>query len=315
MQEAIARAHSNIALVKYWGKSDQQLNIPAMPSLSLTVEALSTITRVKEAAEDTLTINGDRFADPKVLDWLRDSRVEHEIPPVQIQSETNFPTSSGLASSASGFAALGGAIDAACDLGLSDNELCNWVRKGSASAARSIHGGFVAMKPNSQACQVWQVLDESAWQLSVVVAVTSLKRKAIPSTQGMLISQQTSPFYEAWVKESHAMFERGLKAVVERDFETLATVADASSHQMHAIMMSSHPPMVYWNATTLRCIEVLQEAVQSTSIPLFFTIDAGPQVKVVCPLEVRSRVSELLLAVDGVKSALLSTIGSGLSIR
>ena len=314
MQETRARAHSNVALVKYWGKSDPRLNLPAMPSLSLTLGGLSTTTQVSESDEDLLTIDGERLDDRKVIDWLNSSRAHYEIPPVRIQSESNFPTSSGLASSASGFAALAGALNAACELDLSQDQICDWARLGSASAARSIHGGIVAMRPEGEKCNVWQVLDEQSWDLSIVVAVTSLRKKAVPSWAGMAISRDTSPFYESWVSNSERLFEIGLVSARERDFRRLGAIADSSSRQMHAVMMSSEPPMIYWNSATLKCIETLQSAISSEQIPLFYTIDAGPQVKVVCPSEVKSQVKVLLRQCDGVELIIDSNIGSGMKV-
>ena len=142
-----AQAHPNIALLKYWGKQDAAGNIPAAPSLSITLDGLRTLTSVSEAREDAIRLNGALVQDRKILRALKDWRRDCRIPPLAIDTRNNFPTAAGLASSASGFAALATAVDAHCGLGLTAGERSALARRASASAARSIHGGFVALGP------------------------------------------------------------------------------------------------------------------------------------------------------------------------
>ena len=161
MRAATAFAHPNIALVKYWGKSNDELNIPATPSLALTLGDLRTTTRVEESSVDSVLLDGQRARDPKIDSWLARLRQQFDLPPLRVESSSNFPANSGLASSASGFAALTLAISSAFDFGLSLQEQCEWARMGSGSAGRSLHGGFVAQEPDGNSCRVSQVLGES----------------------------------------------------------------------------------------------------------------------------------------------------------
>ena len=306
--QAKARAHPNIALAKYWGKRDVDQNIPATSSVALTLGALHTTTEVVVAQDDQLDLGEDVSDASRVTRWLEQLRGEFDIPKLHVHSRSNFPSSTGLASSASGFAALITAIDSACDLDLSITEQCEWARRGSASAARSIHGGFVAMSVTDQNPKVWQVMTENDWSLCVVIAITSSAPKLVSSSQGMNRSRETSPYYEAWLKQSELNFTDALEAIHQKDFEALGQVAESSCRQMHALMLSSEPALRYWNEVTLSCISCV-ESLQQKDLPVFYTIDAGAQVKAVCLLKDREEVQSALLAVPGVNQLMASTIG------
>ena len=303
-----AIAHPNIALAKYWGKQDGPGNRPATPSLSITLDALTTTTTVEDAEADTLWLNGCRAHDAKIEQALADWRRDHAIGPLTLSSRNNFPTAAGLASSASGFAALATAIDAHCALGLSDGERSALARRGSASAARSIHGGFVALAaPDWRAAQV---LAPDAWPLAVVVAVTAAEPKAVPSTAGMARSKTTSPYFAAWTESTGADFEAIKIAVANRDFDALAERAEASCLKMHALMLSSQPPLVYWRGATVDCLRVVHE-LRADGCGVFATVDAGPQVKAVCLPQHADEVEAMLQEVPGVESTLRSGLGGG----
>ena len=275
---AVARAHPNIALVKYWGKRPGPGNIPATPSLSVTLDGLETRTRVAEAAEPLIVLNGKRIADPKIEPLLAAMRAAYGLPPLAVESASNFPAGAGLASSASGFAALVTAIDGAFGLGLDVGERAIWARRGSASAARSVYGGFAALDPDEGASTV---LDPDDWPLEVVIAITSDARKAVPSTAGMERSRRTSPFYQAWTASAQADFNAALAAVRGRDFDALAEVAEHSCGKLHALMLSTRPSLVYWNAATINAIHAVRD-LRRRGAAVFYTVDAGPQVKAVC---------------------------------
>ena len=308
MREATAYAHPNIALVKYWGKSNDDLNLPATPSLAITLGDLRTISHVEESVSDVVVLDGERVIDAKLEGWLTLLRNQFGLPPLHIESSSDFPANSGLASSASGFAALTLAISNAFDLDLSLAEQCDWARRGSGSAARSLHGGFVALEPDKRSCRVSQVLDESDWDLSIVVAITSEQVKSTGSTAGMTASRDTSPFYEGWLRATVEAFARCLVAVRNKDFDTLAGIAEASCRQMHALMLSTEPALIYWNAATLNCIEAVNR-MRAAGTKVFYTIDAGSHLKAVCEADAVTQVSEELRRVEGVHSVLVSRIG------
>lgn len=307
---ATAIAHPNIALVKYWGKQDGPGNLPATPSLSITVAGLSTTTRVETAARDSLRINGEVRRESKVealLDAMRDT---FEVPPLAIDTRNDFPTGAGLASSASGFAALVTAIDGEFDLGLTPQERSAWARRGSASAARSIFGGFATLARGDGTWAGAELLARDAWPLEVVIAVTDETAKPVSSSEGMERSRTTSPFYDAWCRSTEADFETACRAVEERDFEPLSEVAEHSCLKLHALMLTSRPALLYWNQATIAAIETIRR-LREAGTPVFYTIDAGPQVKAVCAPGHGGPVAALLTKSPGVLRVIRGRLGDG----
>ena len=303
-----AIAHPNIALLKYWGKQDGPGNRPATPSLSITLDALATTTTVEDADADLLRLNGCAVRDAKIERALADWRQDYAIGRLAISSRNNFPTAAGLASSASGFAALATAIDAHCGLRLSDADRSALARRGSASAARSVHGGFVELTAPDW-CGA-QVLAPDAWPLAVVVAITASEPKAVSSTAGMRNSKTTSPYFAAWTATAGADFEAMKAAIADRDFDALAELAEASCLKMHALMLSSRPPLIYWRGATVECLRTIRE-LRAGGCRVFGTVDAGPQVKAVCEPQDAQRVEAALKKVPGVVSVLRSGLGGG----
>ena len=310
MNEATALAHPNIALVKYWGKRAGKTNIPATPSLSITLDTLVTRTSVRESEQDQVEINGTVVSDKKIQDFLIQMRAAYSLPPLSIESFSNFPTSAGLASSASGFAGLLTAIDAAFRLEMSTSERSIWARRGSGSAARSIFGGFTSLEEENGDWCARNVLPMGAWPLKVVIAITSETAKNVGSTEGMERSKQTSPYYGAWTESTKSDHAAGLLAVSQQDFSRLASVAESSCLKMHALMLSSQPPLSYWNGATVETIAAVRE-LQGAGISVFFTIDAGPQVKALCQEDATDIVVDRLASVPGVLRTLVCGLGPG----
>ncbi|THD05131.1 diphosphomevalonate decarboxylase [Rhodanobacter lindaniclasticus] len=319
--DATAQAQPNIALVKYWGKRDTRLNLPVTGSLSITLDALWTRTRVEFDAllrHDELRLNGAE--DPATLarasaclDLLR--RRAGTALRARIDTRNNFPTAAGLASSASGFAALVVAADAALGLGLDRRTLSMLARQGSGSAARSLFGGFVGMAAGQRddgADAVAQpLLDAAAWPLAVVVAVTSDRRKHVGSGAGMERSRRTSPFYPAWLDSAAADLAAAQRAVQARDFAALAELSEHNCLKMHAVMQSSRPPLLYWNGATVDCMQRIRALREDAGEQVFFTVDAGAQVKAVCTPDAAPRVAAALAELSGVEQVLSSRLGEG----
>ena len=320
---ATAQAQPNIALVKYWGKRDAALNLPAAGSLSITLDALHTRTRVRfddSLGADDVTLNGEHEEahTRKIGAFLDLFRARAGIATrARVESGNDFPTGAGLASSASGFAALAVAAGRALGLELATRELSVLARRGSGSAARSIHGGFVEMAPGTRTdgedAFATRVLEARAWPLKVVVAVTSRKKKAVDSRAGMEASQRTSPYYRDWIAAVPRDLDAARHAVQTRDFEKLARVSEASCLAMHAVMLATRPALIYWNGATLDCIQCIR-SLQAEGTGVFFTIDAGPQVKAVCLDDGTARVTEALRGVPGVEDVLVSGLGEGARI-
>jgi len=315
---ATAIAHPNVALVKYWGKQNSSLNLPATGSLSITLGGLHTRT--------TVEFDGDLQADRLILEGSEDSAASERMVRcldklrslsgvsqyARVESENDFPTGAGLASSASGFAAL--TVAAAGALGIQPElqELVRIARLGSGSAPRSLLAGGVYLdidtEPGETICST--VLKPQDWPLEVVVAVTSTERKKVSSTSGMEASRSASPYFNGWVASHPADLDTALKCLRERDFERLADISEHSCLKMHALALSTQPPLIYWEPATVACMHVLRD-LRAQGVPVFFTIDAGPQVKAVCLPEATRKVQEALAAVPGVLQTLLCTLGEG----
>jgi diphosphomevalonate decarboxylase len=316
-----ARARANIALIKYWGKSDTALNTPAVGSISITLDALWSDTEIEFAADfprDTLLLDGNEDAGQlarvsRCLDLLRrQARIDLRA---HVSSRNNFPTGAGLASSASGFAALVAAAARALGLALSPTALSTLARQGSGSAARSIFGGYVEMRAGGAAdgsdSFAVPLLSATVWPITVVIAVTQKPPKTTGSGEGMRATAESSPYYAAWIETNQADLTVARTAILNQDFSALAEVAEHNCLKMHALALAGRPPLLYWNAATVACIDAIR-ALQATSVPVFFTIDAGPQVKAVCLPEVAEQVANRLRAVPGVLDIIVSELGPGI---
>ena len=302
-----AIAHPNIALVKYWGKQNHILNYPASPSLSITLDSLITKTKVSASTETRFLLNGKRNEDLKVAKFLDLFREKFELPPVSVETDNNFPTGAGLASSASGFAALVTALNENFQLGLSLSSLSEWARRGSASAERSIFGGFVTLQgPNWRADQLAK---EPHWDLEICIVVINEGPKKISSTTGMKTSEATSPFYLEWIKSADSDFEIAKKAVIERDFVRLSEVSEQNCLKMHSVMHTSQPAISYWAPGTVLAMELVRE-IRSAGTPAFFTMDAGPQVKVIYPKKYRTTIQKSLEELKNVR-LIWASLGPG----
>ena len=317
MKKASAQAQPNIALVKYWGKRDHDRNLPAVSSLSLTLETLWSRTLVDFSDErdaDVLLVNGEAACAmlPRVSACL--DRVAGESRRrALVSSEGNFPIGAGLASSASAFAALVVATAKAADRDFTTHELARLAGAASGSAARSLYGGIVELTAGTEDIHVRQLLDEKAWPLEVIAAITDRSAKPLGSTDAMIRGEQTSPFYSRWLDDQEDDMTAARDAIHARDFVRLGEISEHNCLKMHSVMWTSRPPIVYWNAATLACLETIRE-LQAKGHAVFFTIDAGPQVKAVCLPESCAAVRNALRETDGVVSTLHSALGDGAAV-
>jgi diphosphomevalonate decarboxylase len=316
-----ARAGTNIALVKYWGKRDGTLNLPATGSLSLTLAELGSKTRVRFAAGqpgggDEIVADGARapapFADRvrRFLDLVR-ARADLHLP-AEVTTVNSVPTAAGLASSASGFAALALAASRAAGLALSPEELSALARRGSGSAARSIFGGFAEMAAGTRTdgtdAHARSLLAPDAWDVRLVVALTTDAGKAVGSTEAMDRTAATSPYYPAWIAATERDLPEARAAVAARDLHALGRVAERSSLRMHACALAADPPVMYWNGVTLDAMRAVL-ALRVAGTAAYFTIDAGPHVKVLCAAADAPATEAALRAVPGVARTLVASPG------
>ena len=285
MKETIAIAHPNFALVKYWGKKDSEQNRPAMSSISITVDSMQSKTTIisdQASNKHRLFLNGKEESDlSRVLpsiDYL--SKISKSDDYLVIRSENNFPTSSGLASSASGIASLVTAYEAHYGINLDMRDRIHASILGSGSAPRSLLGGFVLMDhKNSYSCS--QILEKSEWPLEILICIVSNHKKKISSREGMEISKKTSPLYMDWLNINARHIGLALKAIKNKNFTALGKVSEENCRLMHKVMKTSIPSILYMTEVTKSCLSEI-ERLRSSGHKLFYTIDAGPQIKIIC---------------------------------
>jgi len=301
---ATAKASPNIAFIKYWGNRDDALRIPSNGSLSMTLGGLHTTARVSfdpAATEDTLVIGGRRAAAEATrrvsahLDLVR--AIARESLRARVESSSDFPADSGIASSASAFAAITLAAVAACGLQLDVGALSRLARCGSGSACRSIFGGFVEWQAGDSDATSFAVplAPPDHWPLTDLVAVVSQASKNTGSTEGHRLAA-TSPLQAARVHDAPRRLSACRQAILQRDFEALAEVVELDSMLMHAVMMTSSPPLQYWLPSTLTVLHAVTDW-RSRGVGVCATVDAGPNVHCVCaPGEaegIRGRLQEV----------------------
>lgn len=320
MYDATAFAPSNIALVKYWGKASSKDNIPAVSSLSMTLSDIGSTTQVQFSesfSRDVFILNGIQHVDGlgRVSACLDEFRALSGISSkVNVVSNNNFPTGAGLASSAAGFAALTLAADAAFSLNLSMAELSCIARRASGSAARSLFGGWVELPTGQTDTPAKPLFDVDYFPLSVVIAVVSRAVKPLSSSISMVHTEKTSDYYEAWLSNHPKDMDRAKKALNDKDFASLGAVAEVSCLKMHAAIMAARPGLIYWLPATLDCIQQVRYMREEEELPVFFTIDAGPQVKAFCLPEVADLVATELAVVPGVLDVIQVSCGSGAEV-
>jgi diphosphomevalonate decarboxylase len=317
-----ARSNVNVALVKYWGKRDPALNLPATGSISLTLDGLSVEARVSfgDGPGDDLTIDGEpargseRERLARFLDIVRDEAGRGDR--AHVATRSHVPRGAGLASSAAAFAALALAGSRAAGLRLDAPALSALARRGSGSAARSIFGGFVEWHRGERAdgsdSVAEPLLAAADWNLRVVVAITHSGPKAVSSRDGMARAA-ASHLYPAWVSSVPADLAAARAAIRARDLDALGNLAEHSALKMHAVGLAARPPLLYWRGATVECIHRVW-SLRADGVPAFVTIDAGPQVKVLCRPDDAPQVASALGAVSGVERVLTCAPGGGAEV-
>ena len=284
-----ARAHTNIALIKYWGKADEALIIPMNNSLSVTLDRFYTETRVtfdETLTEDQLILNGEAVnakESAKIQRYMEMIRKEAGISEhALIESENFVPTAAGLASSASAYAALAGACNEALQLGLSDKDLSRLARRGSGSASRSIYGGFAEWeKGNDDETSFAHRVEADGWEneLAMVFVVINNKSKKVSSRSGMSLTRDTSRFYQYWLDNVEPDLKEIKEAIAQKDFKRMGEVIEANGLRMHATNLGAQAPFTYLVPESYDAMRIVHEC-REAGLPCYFTMDAGPNVKV-----------------------------------
>lgn len=321
MSAAVAVAHPNIALAKYWGKRARPGNFPAVPSLSVTLDGLSTRTRVAfepGLADDSVVLGGapaspeDRARVVATLERVR--RAAGLSARARVESSNDFPTASGLASSASGHAALARAATAAAGLAWSDERVSDSARRGSASAARSVFGGFVELLAGDEtgaeddelSARVVAPADQLA--ALVLVCVVTEERKKSSSRDGMALTAAKSPYYTAWLESATRTFAAMRDALLARDLARVGELTESSALAMHAVAMSAG--VIYLRGVTLELLARVRE-LRGAGAEAWATSDAGPHVKVLVSTTDAPRVRAELEAAPGVVRVIEARPGAG----
>lgn len=322
--KATAKANVNIALIKYWGKRDEELILPTNNSLSLTLDGLYTTTTVQfkeELTEDVFTLDGEKVtgvAFKRVTEFLNIIRKEagKECLYAEINSKNDVPTAAGFASSASGFAALAAAASKAIGLNLSDEELSRITRRGSGSACRSIYGGFaewqMGEKDDGSDSYAVPIAPRDHWDLRIAAVILTDKEKSVSSRDGMKRTVDSSAFFQSWVESNPADLEGIKEGIKARDFHKVGEIAEANCLKMHATTLAAKPPFTYWTDSTMKVMQEVQK-MRADGIPAYFTIDAGPNVKLLYLPEYEETILERLKEISDVTEVILSRAGEGIT--
>jgi diphosphomevalonate decarboxylase len=278
-----AFAPANIALCKYWGKRDAELNLPVNSSLSIPLGKLGAHTSVKFAKfADKVFLNGKPapkdFAAriSKYLDLFRAGGQFFEV-----RTKNNIPTAAGLASSASGFAALVKALDQLFGWGFNPRELSMLARLGSGSASRSLYDGFAVWHAGARADGMdsyAEPLDQLWPDLRIGILEVSKVRKKTGSTDGMNRTVETSELYEAWPAQAGCDFDELRTAIAAQDFPMFGKTVENNALAMHATMLAAWPPLCYWKPRSVALMQKVWQA-REDGLELYFTMDAGPNLK------------------------------------
>lgn len=317
--KARATASPNIAFIKYWGNLDDGRRLPANGSISMTLAGLETVTDVTidpSLTSDMLWINGEHASPASIrrasgfLDYMRDYFGHSAF--CTIESSNNFPTGTGIASSASAYAALAAAYVCALGESVSRRKLSILSRHGSGSASRSIFGGFVEWitGATSEQSYSFQIAPPAHWELVDLIAIIGYAHKTVGSSSGHHTAH-SSPLQEARISSSPERLNQCRKAILNRDFDELAAVAELDSNLLHAVMMTSNPPLLYWQPATITVMKAVREW-RNQGLPVFYTIDAGPNVHCLTTEKHYPTVLETLQGLPGIKDVLIARPGQGI---
>jgi diphosphomevalonate decarboxylase len=321
MTTATAQAFANIAFIKYWGNRENDLRIPMNGSISMNLDGLFTRTTVSFQSSlpyDELIINGHEIASAGrdrvsyILDIIRDMAHIHDS--AEVMTENNFPSGAGIASSAAAFAALALAGSKAAGLDLSEKDLSRLARRGSGSASRSIPGGFVEWQAgeSDEDSFAFSIAAPDHWNLVDCVAIVSASHKKTGSTEGHSIAP-TSPLQSARVADTPRRLDICRNAILNCDFDSFASIVELDSDVMHAVMMTSTPALHYWKPASLEVMNKVR-AWRAEGIPACYTVDAGPNVHVICPESEAHIVNKRLREISGVEDVLVARAGEGAKI-
>jgi len=322
-KKATVRVGSNIAFIKYWGVDDPTINLPQTNSISMTLAEAHTTTTVEWLDQRDAADRGDHIElDGVLLDAAKAARLVRHLDRLRalagvtdrahVVSQNNFPMASGIASSASGFAALSVAGAAALGLELGLTELSALARLASGSASRSLFGGFVEWERGQDdlTSVAHQLYPPAHWELYDLVAVVSSEEKAVSSADGHTLAAN-SPLNRGRVEFVNDVLAETRAAIAACDLSRLGPIIEQDALAMHAVMMTSTPSLFYWQPATLAIMHAVRSRREADGLQAYFTIDAGPNVHVICTAADVAAVKALLMAIPTVERVIVSRPGTG----
>ncbi|MBK5113650.1 MAG: diphosphomevalonate decarboxylase [Candidatus Heimdallarchaeota archaeon] len=320
--KATALANSNTALIKYWGKQDEELIIPMNNSISLTVDSLSTTTTVEfsdEFTQDLFILNNEKqtgTAENRVirhLDLLR-SKAKMNLK-AKVMSQNNFPTAAGLASSASGFAALTVASCKALELELDQKQLSMLSRRGSGSSARSIFGGFVEWIKADEIGESYakQLADKNHFDIRDIVVIFKPQKREFSTREAMKISKETSPMFKARLDVVETSLDKMRKAIEQREFNLLGQTAESDCNLVHSIALTSTPKLSFWIDETIRIINLVKDLRQG-GIDAFYTVDTGSNMHILTLPQYAEEIDMILRKIPYIEKTVVCKPGDGAKI-
>ncbi|OWW46783.1 diphosphomevalonate decarboxylase [Enterococcus hirae 88-15-E09] len=318
-----ARAYTNIALIKYWGKKNESLILPMNNSLSLTLDAFYTETEVSfsEAYTEDQFYLDNQLQDEKTtkkistfLDIVREKAGTTKK--AKVISQNFVPTAAGLASSASGLAALAGACNEALKLGLDDQALSRLARRGSGSACRSIFGGFVEWeKGHDDQSSYAHPISSDGFEdhLAMVFLLLNEQKKGVSSRDGMRRTVETSSFYQGWLDSVEADLYQLKQAIKTKNFQLLGETMEQNGLKMHGTTLAARPPFTYWSPDSLKAMQAVRD-LRNQGIPCYFTMDAGPNVKVLVQKDHLDKVKTTFSDLFSSQQVISAFAGPGMTI-
>lgn len=284
--KATAIATSNIALIKYWGKKDEKLRLPSNGSISVNLSNLLTTTTVEfspELKEDVIIYNKIPISEGRTqkrvtthLDRIRSlAKLNYRV---KIVTETNFPDAAGLASSASGYAALTVAATSAAGLKLSQKQLSILARVASGSACRSIPDGYVEWfeGETNETSYAKSIFPYDYWKIAITVVIVSREKKEVSSTQGQKVLS-ANPFFLTRLSRMKGKIVAVKKLIKKRRFTEFGQLVEKEALELHAMTLTSIPPIIYWQPDTVRVMKLVSRW-RKEGFEIYFTIDAGPNL-------------------------------------
>ena len=308
--KATAKSPSNIAFIKYWGKADPKTRIPQNNSISMTLSDLYSICTVdfdRKYKKDEIEFLKEKIVQPEeikrikaVLDRVR--RLAKTDLKARVVTMNNFPKATGIASSASGLSAVTLAAAKSIGLDLSKMELSRLARLASGTASRSISDGFVEWEKgtNKNNSYARQIFPPDWWDLRDVVAIVTSKMKKIKSTEGHALAD-TSPFQKIRIAGMDQKIKIIKKAIKDRNFSTFGHIVEAECLSMHAVCLTSRPPILYWNPVTVEIMRKIRLWRANKEMEAFFTIDAGPTVHIICEGKNSRKLVNKLKGIKGIQ--------------